>query len=115
MEIRNPVYNAFGTIDCEINHPQFGWIPFTASPDDRPDIYDAALAMGPTPYVPPPAPTPEEIHAQELAEAQANRQAAFQREADPLFFKWQAGEGTEADWQAKRQEIRERYPYPEPN
>jgi hypothetical protein len=51
----------------------------------------------------------------ERATAEANRQAAFQREADPLFFKWQAGEGTEADWQAKRQEIRERYPYPEPN
>jgi hypothetical protein len=34
MEIRNPSYNAFGTIDCEINHPKFGWIPFTASPDD---------------------------------------------------------------------------------
>ena len=47
--------------------------------------------------------------------AEANRQAAFQREADPLFFKWQAGEGTKEEWQAKRQEIRERYPYPEPN
>ena len=61
----------------------------------------------------PPPPTPEEIHAQELAAAQAARQAAFQREADPLFFKWQAGEGTEEAWQAKRAEIRERYPYPE--
>lgn len=44
---------------------------------------------------------------------QANRAAAFQREADPLFFKWQAGEGTKEDWEAKRAEIRERYPYPE--
>ena len=34
MEIRNPSYNAFGTIDCEINHPKLGWIPFTASPGD---------------------------------------------------------------------------------
>ena len=34
MEARNPTYNAHGTIDVEINHPQFGWIPFTASPDD---------------------------------------------------------------------------------
>lgn len=23
-----------GQIDCEINHPQFGWIPFTADPND---------------------------------------------------------------------------------
>lgn len=34
MEYRNPTYNQFGTIDVEIDHPVFGWIPFTASPDD---------------------------------------------------------------------------------
>lgn len=32
--IRNPQYNNAGTIDCEINHPVYGWIPFTASADD---------------------------------------------------------------------------------
>jgi len=64
MEIRNPVYNAFGTIDCEINHPVYGWIPFTASPDDRPDIFEAALAMGPAPYVAPPPPPPPTIEEQ---------------------------------------------------
>jgi hypothetical protein len=45
-------------------------------------------------------------------EQQNNRQAAFTKEADPLFFKWQAGEGTEEEWKAKRQEIRDRFPYP---
>ena len=34
MQTRNPVFTASGTIDCEINHPTYGWIPFTASPDD---------------------------------------------------------------------------------
>jgi hypothetical protein len=34
MKIRNAKYNQFGTIDCEIEHPVYGWIPFTASPDD---------------------------------------------------------------------------------
>jgi hypothetical protein len=34
MKYRNPVYNEYGSIDCEIEHPQFGWIPFTASDDD---------------------------------------------------------------------------------
>jgi hypothetical protein len=43
---------------------------------------------------------------------EAHRQAAYITEADPLFFKWQAGEGTEAEWLAKREEIRNRYPYP---
>lgn len=43
---------------------------------------------------------------------QAFRAAAYRDEADPLFFKWQAGEGTKEDWEAKREEIRSRYPYP---
>lgn len=34
IEYRNPAYNENGTIDVEINHPDFGWIPFTASADD---------------------------------------------------------------------------------
>lgn len=32
--VRNPSYLANGNIDCEYNHPVYGWIPFTASPDD---------------------------------------------------------------------------------
>lgn len=34
MNGRNPQRNAVGTIDLEIEHPDFGWIPFTAAPDD---------------------------------------------------------------------------------
>lgn len=34
VEYRNPQYNASGTIDVEINHPDFGWIWFTADPND---------------------------------------------------------------------------------
>jgi hypothetical protein len=33
--IRTPRWNAGNqSIDCEIEHPVFGWIPFTASPKD---------------------------------------------------------------------------------
>lgn len=56
-------------------------------------------------------PTVQAVRANEQAEAQ--RSAAYKSEADPLFFYWQAGEGTEAAWQAKRAEIRERFPYVE--
>lgn len=34
VEVRSAVYNTSGGIDCEINHPILGWVPFTASPDD---------------------------------------------------------------------------------
>jgi hypothetical protein len=50
--------------------------------------------------------------------AEANRHAAYIAEADPLFFKWQAGESTEVEWVSKREEIKARYPdpvQPEPN
>lgn len=58
-----PKYNAFGTIDLEIDHPKYGIIPFTASPDDPAGaaIYAAAIAgdYGPiAPYVAPPPPPP---------------------------------------------------------
>ena len=52
-----------------------------------------------------------EQHAARM-EAQQQRSAAYQQEADPLFFKYQAGEVDKADWIAKRDEIRARYPYP---
>ena len=53
------------------------------------------------------------IAAQQLATAEANRQAAYTQEADPLFFKYQRGEATEQEWLDKIEEIRRRYPYPE--
>jgi hypothetical protein len=56
---------------------------------------------------------PEVQTARANEQAEAQRAAAYKAEADPLFFYWQAGEGTEAAWQEKRAEIRDRYPYVE--
>lgn len=53
-----------------------------------------------------PAPDPVQT-AEEIA---ARRAGAFARESDPLFFKWQRGEATEAQWRAKVEEIRARFP-----
>jgi len=49
---------------------------------------------------------------QALATTKRNRSAAYAAESDPLFFKAQAGEVDEAEWLAKREEIRARFPYP---
>lgn len=66
MEIRNPLLNPDGTIDCEIEHPVYGWIPFTANQNDVEEhgreIFALALAMNP-PLAPVVTPTPEEIQA----------------------------------------------------
>ena len=34
IAFRNVVALPDGRLDCEIEHPQFGWIPFTAAEDD---------------------------------------------------------------------------------
>ena len=47
-----------------------------------------------------------------LAQAQSSRARAYAAESDPLFFKWQRGEGTEQDWLDAVEAIRVRYPYP---
>ena len=77
MDVRNAAYNQYGTMDCEINHPVFGWVPFTASPDDveahGAAIYADLIASGAVAaYVPvdvpaPPPPVPptlDELQAQ---------------------------------------------------
>ena len=55
----------------------------------------------------------EDAKAQQLSEAKANRANAYAQESDPLFFKAQRGESTIEEWQAKVDEIRDRFPYPE--
>ena len=47
-----------------------------------------------------------------LADQEANRRAAYQAEADPLFFMAQRGEATNAEWLAKVAEVKSRFPYP---
>lgn len=48
MEYRNARYSSAdkSTIDMEINHPVYGWIPFTASASDTtdygPQLFEAA-------------------------------------------------------------------------
>jgi hypothetical protein len=51
----------------------------------------------------PPRPTNEE-----QAE---KRRVAYEKEADPLFFMMQRGEATQEKYDAKLQEIKDRYPY----
>ena len=57
MNYRNAKYNVFGTIDCEIEHPEYGWIPFTADPNDveplGAEIFNAAKDSA-SAYVKPP-------------------------------------------------------------
>lgn len=110
MNYRNAKYIANGLIDCEIEHPIYGWIPFTCDPADTGALFDtaalyAAMAADPETapyvYVPPAPPTPEQLSFL--------RAEAYRNEADPLFFKAQRGEATMDEWLAKVAEIKARY------
>lgn len=77
MHAKNPTWaNAAQTlIDLEIEHPIFGWIPFTASPDDVEahgrDLFARAAAgdFGTVAeYVPPPPP-PETVNTDTTAQS----------------------------------------------
>lgn len=71
INTRNPVWaNAEQTlIDCEIEHPEYGWIPFTASPNDSEqhgrDIFSALSRGAVGAYVTPPAPSYDQLRAAE--------------------------------------------------
>ena len=58
----------------------------------------------PAPPQPPEPPAPYEPTSEQM------RLAAYRNESDPLFFKWQRGEGTQEAWLAKIEEIKARYP-----
>ena len=82
MNFRNAQYNAFGTIDCEIEHPVYGWIPFTASPEDvepiGAEVFNAAKASAAA-YVEPP------VDLDALArEVRAERDMKLSSEVDPI-------------------------------
>ena len=61
-----------------------------------------ALEAIPTPAPAIPAPPP--------ATSEEKRAVAYGAESDPLFFKWQRGEGTKEAWLSKVSEIKARYP-----
>ena len=86
-EARNAFYiDADGSIDCEINHPEFGWIPYTLRDDDADttvnnDEVKAILGSNIAAYVPP---TQAELDAHAAAAVRAQRDWLLQNEVDPI-------------------------------
>lgn len=69
FEYKNAKYEKNGTITCEWNHPQFGWIPFGATPYDCEEhgrqIFEYLKANADIkPYVEPPPPSQDVIEEQ---------------------------------------------------
>ena len=56
---------------------------------------------------------PEVQHARAMQAVEIARQVAYAQTADPLFFQYQRGEATEAEWLAAVQAVKTAHPYPE--
>lgn len=70
MNYKNAKYIKNGWIDCEIEHPKLGWIPFTCDPNDTgasfdtKELFDRMVESGTVlAYVPP---TQEELYEQQM-------------------------------------------------
>lgn len=112
-EFKNAVDIGQGFIDCEINHPTLGWIPFCANRNDTGaqfdvnDLIDRMIASGTVaPYVPPPQ---EELDAQAAAEARALRDHLLQTVVDPVVsnpLRWaDLTPEKQAEWTAYRRAL----------
>jgi hypothetical protein len=89
MNFRNAKYIKNGWIDCEIEHPKFGWIPFTCDPNDTgaafdtKELFDRMVASKKVAaYIPP---TQAELEAQQIQLVRAKRDALL-RESDILVL-----------------------------
>lgn len=68
-----------------------------------------------------PKPTKKELEAlwpqvqYEVAYEQVEqaRQTAYEKTSDPIFFEYQRGDATEAEWLAAVQAVKDAHPYPE--
>jgi hypothetical protein len=79
------------------------------------DTYDGLTWLSETPK-----PTQAELDAawpqvdynQQVAAVETARLIAYEQESDPLYFKWQRGDATEAEWRAAVAKVKADNPYP---
>jgi hypothetical protein len=113
MEYRNAKHLDGGRIDCEINHPVHGWIPFTCDPTDTGAAFDVialydAMAADPTTaaYIPP---TQAELDAEQAETVRATRSAIFAQTVDPIVsnpLRWaDMTAEKQAEWAAYRRAL----------
>jgi hypothetical protein len=88
MEYRNAKHINNTMIDCEINHPTYGWIPFTCDPNDTGANFDVAelyIRMDTDPltivYIPP---TQAELDQKAAELVRYERNNLLTRVVDPI-------------------------------
>ena len=112
-EVRNAAsMNAANTsIDVEINHPDYGWIPYTLDPADTDTTIDndAVMALIGTDFAAYVAPTQAELDAETAAQVRGERDNILTTVVDPLVsnpLRWaDLTAAKQAEWSAYRTDL----------
>ena len=95
-------------MDVEINHPKFGWIPYTVDPADTDTTIDndEVMALIGTDFAPYVAPTQAELDAAAAAQVRAKRDNILATVVDPIVsnnLRWaEMTAEKQAEWAAYR-------------
>lgn len=113
MDVRNIRVVSEDRYDCEILHPVFGWIPFTADINDKEQsTKDVFKHIKEKKIKVAKLPVSESVSVNAIADARAWRDEELNR-ADVMFNRVTDGlknKGTVSDWKAYRNALRD---YPE--
>ena len=112
-EVRNAQsLNAENTaFEVEINHPEFGWIPYGLMPDDTDMTVDNSVLLGliGSDYAAYVAPTQAELDAELAASLRAQRNQRLAEEVDPLVtnpLRWaELTDAKQAEWTQYRTDL----------
>ena len=109
MNFRNAQFTVSGTVDCEIEHPKYGWIPFTASPDDAEPLGKQIFAAAKASAAPYTGPSAEQIAAEARAEEVRLARNAALRESDTEILRLYLAENLPVPqaWREYRQALRD--------
>lgn len=55
---------------------------------------------------------PQVQYENQIAEVEKARLIAYEQQSDPIFFKWQRGDATEAEWREAVAKVKAENPYP---
>jgi len=110
-----------GTVECDESplEPGVFLVPAGAVEVQPPTIAPDELAVWDgdewrVEVVPEPQPEPEpEPYVPTKEDVEEQRRIAYQQTADPLFFEYQRGDATEAEWLNAVQAVKDAHPYPE--
>jgi len=98
-------------MDVEINHPKFGWIPYTLDPSDTDTTInnDEVMALIGTDFTAYVAPTQEEIDAVTAGQVRAERDRILTAVVDPLVsnpLRWaDLTEAEQTEWSQYRTDL----------